>query len=99
MEDKLLRNAFQNKQYEKCIDIICDYIIKYLVTEIQNINKDFKYTNIFDLINASEIYLTGYIQMVAKDICLIQMGNLDDLIKISLLISIYKKIRYNSVEI
>lgn len=92
MEDKILKQAIENREYNKCVSILKKRIVEYLEKEIKKKYKGYKYTNIIDLINACEKYLEGYCKIAIKDVYQITSGKLDNEIKTSLLIDIYKGI-------
>lgn len=92
MEDKILKYAIENREYNKCVGILKQRIIECLGKEIKKKYNGYKYTNIIDLINACEKYLEGYSKIAIKDVYKITSCKLDNEIKTSLLIDIYKGI-------
>lgn len=55
-------------QYGKCIKIIEEKIIAYIVNLIQKKDPTYRYTNIIDLMNDSEFYLEGENKYIAQKI-------------------------------
>lgn len=94
MEDKEYKEYLQNKEYDKCMDFVTKKIIKYIVKEIRITSWSFyRYTDLFNLLEASEKYLNGRYNEIIKNIYKIQHSdNIDDMIRTSLLVEIYEKI-------
>ncbi len=55
-------------QYDKCVKIIEEKIIAYIVNLIQKKDPIYSYTNIIDLMNDSEFYLEGENKYIAQKI-------------------------------
>lgn len=89
MEDNILKEYIKDAKYEKCIELLKEKIMTEVEEKIKKINKNYKRTNIFDLINTSEKYLESEDIKILYNIL---NSDMDDAIKVSLLIELYQKI-------
>lgn len=92
MEDKLYKEYLENKEYDKCIDFVTNKIVKYIVKEIRRSSWTFyRYTDLFNLLEASEKYLNGkYNENIKSVYRILKSDNVDDIIRTSLLVEIYE---------
>ena len=85
MEIEILRDNIKNKNYGEAIKLVKKEIISELEEEIRVNNPHFKYTNVYNLINASNKYIDGNKKNIAR--CLytpeyIDMDEKDELISL-----------------
>ena len=69
MEDEeFFKKYLKDTNYNKCIEIIKNKIVIYIVNLIKNKKKDYEYTDIIDLIDASNKYLSDEEKEIANKI-------------------------------
>lgn len=89
MEDNILKEYIKEADYEKCIELLKEKIIVEVEKYIKKINKNYKRTTIFDLMEACEKYLkTDDIKILYRII----NSDLEDSIRVSLLIELYQNL-------
>lgn len=62
------KEYLSQEKYDKCIEIIEEKIITYIVNLIKEKDKEYRYTNIIDLMNDSEFYLKNESKYIAQKI-------------------------------
>ena len=85
-KNKKIKEYLEEKQYEKCIDLIEQEIINYVVNLIRKKDKDYKYTSMIDLMVDSENLLENENKEIARKIRFYNEEN--DLIKLERLLSL-----------
>lgn len=90
MEDDLLKNYIKDGKYDKCIDILKEKIISEVEKNIKLKNNTYRYTDIFDLINACEKYIEPPKNEIMRKMYRAIDSDLEDPIKVSLLIELYE---------
>ena len=68
LEVDKIRELIKKQRYDKCLDILENAIIEYIVNLIKLEKIDFEYTTIFDLIEASKIYIKDERKNIASQI-------------------------------
>ena len=68
IEINQIKELIKQNKYDKCLDILETVIIEYIVNLIKKEKSDFKYTTIFDLINASNKYIKDEKKDIARQI-------------------------------
>lgn len=68
LEVDQIRELIKKQRYDKCLDILENAIIEYIVNLIKLEKIDFEYTTIFDLIEASKIYIKDERKNIASQI-------------------------------
>lgn len=69
MEDEEnFKKYLKEEKYNKCIDIIRNKIINHVIMLIKQKKSDYEYTDIIDLIDMSNIYLTEINKNIASKI-------------------------------
>ena len=85
LDNDILKNYFQNKQYNKCIELLKNKIASFVINQIQQKDSSIEFTTISDLISTSEFYLNDNSVATALFYSLKQD---DELKQIELLLSI-----------
>lgn len=57
LDNDILKNLFQNKQYNKCIDLLKNKIVAFVINQIQQKDSSIEFTTIPDLITVSDFYI------------------------------------------
>ena len=60
-DNQVLKKYLKNKNYDKCISILKEKIILFVINEIKKIDNTFDYTTVSDLVTASVFYLNDSI--------------------------------------
>ena len=68
LEVDQIRELIKKQRYDKCLDILENAIIEHIVNLIKLEKIDFEYTTIFDLIEASKIYIKDERKNIASQI-------------------------------
>lgn len=92
LEVNQIKDLIKQERYDKCLDILEKAIIEYIESLIREIKSDFKYTTIFDLIEASEVYIKDERKNMAKHIRLYskQIKDIDNIYRLLHLCEDYK---------
>ena len=61
-----LKELIQKEEYNECCKILEESIIKYIVQLIKKKKKDYKYTNLIDLIDESKFYIEDENKSIAE---------------------------------
>lgn len=89
---KILKNALENKNYEKYNDILIKEITAIFVKKIKKYNEIFLYSNQLELLENSEIYLDIFEANICKEFYNIQKKDFEPNVLSELLMEIYEKI-------
>ena len=57
LDNDILKNYFQTKQYNKCIELLKNKITSFVIHQIQQKDSSIEFTTIPDLISTSSFYL------------------------------------------
>ena len=68
IEVNQIKELIKQQRYDKCLDILEKAIIEYVVNLIKQEKKDFQYTTIFDLMDASQKYIKDERKGIANQI-------------------------------
>ena len=68
LEVNQIKELIRQNKYDKCLEILENAIIEYIVNLIKLEKIDFEYTTIFDLIEASKIYIKDERKNIASQI-------------------------------
>ena len=85
LDNDILKNYFQTKQYNKCIELLKNKITSFVINQIQQKDSRIEFTTISDLLSTSEFYLNDHSVATALFYALKQD---DELKQIELLLSI-----------
>ena len=92
LEVNQIKELIKQKRYDKCLDILEKAIIEYIVNLIRQEKNDFEYTTIFDLIEASNIYIKDERKNIASKIRIysIHIEDIDNIYRLLGLCEEYK---------
>ena len=85
LDNDILKNLFQNKQYNKCIDLLKNKIVAFVINQIQQKDSSIEFTTIPDLITVSDFYIND--SSIANALLYALMQD-DELKQIELLLAI-----------
>lgn len=85
LDNDILKSHFQNKQYYKCVELLKNKIVSFVINQIQEKDSSIAFTTIPDLITVSDFYLDN--SSVASALFYALMQD-DQLKQIELLLSI-----------
>lgn len=60
-DNQILRNYIKDKEYSKCIVILKNKIVNYVISQIQLYDNSIEFTTVSDLISMSDFYLKNSI--------------------------------------
>ena len=97
LEINRLKELIKKNQYDECLEILEKAIIDYVVNLIKIKKSDFKYTTIFDLIDASNIYIEDKRKNIASQIRIYskKIDYIDNIYRLLALCEDYKIINKN----
>jgi len=97
LEVDQIRELIKKQRYDKCLDILENAIIEYIVNLIRQTKNDFEYTTIFDLIEASKIYIKDEKKNIAKQLRIYskEIEDIDNIYRLLGLCEEYKIIKKN----
>lgn len=76
-DNQVLKNYIRDKKYSKCISILKDKIVSFVIKQIQTKDTSVKFTTVSDLILTSDFYLNDSTIARSLQIALSQENELD----------------------